>query len=195
MHALLASVLFRSDQPSGQEATFLAPLPVTELWGVGQRTAAALTDLGIQTIGDLARFSDEYLAWRFGVRGRWLVFHSRGIDESPIQTTWQVKSISKAKTFSHDVSDKDVLKGALYAWSEVVGRELRRKGLTCRTVRLKLRWPDFSTLKRQATMRDPTDLDEVIYTEVVRLFERYWIPGHPVRLLGVGVRHLSGDAR
>ena len=179
--------------PPGQEAAFLAPLPVEALWGVGPKTADSLKALGIRTIGNLARWPEGDLHRRFGEHGRKLALYARGIDDSPVETIRETKSISKETTFSRDVQDRDALQGTLLHLSEGVGRELRREGLTCRTVSLKYRRPDFTTLTRQVTLVEPTDMDHAIYTAAKRLFEQVWSPGQAVRLLGVGASKLSSE--
>jgi DNA polymerase-4 len=89
------------------------------------------------------------------------------------------------------VDDIDVLEGTLLYLSEGVGRELRIEGLTCRTVGLKFRHSDFTTLTRQVTLPEPTDMDHQIYEGARQLFNRVWRPGQPVRLLGVSASKLS----
>ena len=180
--------------PPGKEAEFLAPLPVKALWGVGPKTAAGLEALGMRTIGDLARWREVDLVGRFGAHGHSLAFHARGIDDEPVEVTHETKSISKETTFAQDVGDRDVLEGTLLALAEGVGRELRREGLKCRTVNLKFRRPDFTTLTRQVTLREPTDLDQRIYREAKRLMDKVWRPGQRVRLIGVGASKLDASA-
>lgn len=180
--------------PPGEEAAFLAPMPILALWGVGPKTAARLEGLGIRTIGDLARYPEKDLVRRFGKHGRDLSLHARGIDEEPIETIREAKSISKETTFVHDISDKDILEGTLLHLSEGVGHELRQEGLTCQTVGLKYRREDFTTLTRQSTLNEPTDLDRQIFDAVKQLFGQVWKPGDMVRLLGVSASRLQGDA-
>ena len=179
--------------PPGQEAAFLSPLPVTSLWGVGAKTAESLGSLGIRTIGDLARWPEADLVRRLGQHGRHLAQYARGIDDSPIETVREAKSISKETTFPKDIRDRDVLEGTLLHLSEGVGRELRQEGLTCGTVSIKYRRPDFTTLTRQISLRQPTDLDHTIYTTAKRLFLQVWRPGDAVRLLGVAASKLSAE--
>lgn len=179
--------------PPGQEAAFLAPLPVASLWGVGAKTAESLESLGIHTIGDLARWPETDLVRRFGQHGRSLAQYARGIDGSPIETVREAKSISKETTFPKDVRERDALEGTLLHLAEGVGRELRHEGLTCGTVSIKYRRPDFTTLTRQIGLRQPTDLDHTIYTSAKRLFLQVWRPGDAVRLLGVAASKLSSE--
>src|SRR5690606_6228694 len=90
--------------PPGEEAAFLAPLPIEELWGVGPKTAARLRQLGVQTIGDLARWPERELARMFGKHGADLARRARGIDERPVETEHETKSVSKEITFARDVA-------------------------------------------------------------------------------------------
>ncbi len=176
----------------GEEASFLAPLPIRMLWGVGPKTAERLGQLGVTTIGDLARFSDRQLATRFGQVGHDLSRRARGIDDRPVVTEHEVKSISQEVTFPRDLRDGDRLRSALRELADGVGRQLRKAELVGRTVRLKLRWSDFTTLTRQVTLPQATDRDDAIGDSAVRLFDATWRPDRSVRLLGVGVSNLSG---
>ena len=177
--------------PPGEEAAFLAPLDVRELWGVGPRTAERLAQMGIHTIGDLAAWPADDLTRRFGKHGADLARRARGEDDRPLETEHEAKSISKETTFATDVSDGRVLRETLLELSMGVGRRLRRAGLSGPTVKLKLRWADFTTLTRQTTLPQPTDQDSVIYETALALFEATWERGRPVRLLGVGVTGLD----
>jgi DNA polymerase-4 len=179
--------------PPGEEASFLAPLPVRMLWGVGPKTAERLGRLGVITIGDIARLSDRQLTSRFGQIGYDLAQRARGIDDRPVVTEHEVKSISQEVTFPHDVRDGDQLRSTLRELAEGVGRQLRKAGHVGRTVKLKLRWSDFTTLTRQLTLPQATDRDDVIGDSAVHLFDATWQPTRPVRLLGVGVSSLSGS--
>lgn len=181
--------------PPGQEAAFLAPLSAGMLWGVGPKTAQRLAALGIRTIGDIARWSEEELVYRFGDGGRYLRRAALGIDDSPVHTEREEKSVSHETTFARDVSDGDELRRTLLRLSEGVGRRLRRAGTGGVTVSLKLRWPDFTTITRQTTLAIATDQDAEIYATAVGLLESVWKPGRPVRLLGVGVSGLREPVR
>jgi DNA polymerase-4 len=104
-----------------------------------------------------------------------------------VETDSETKSVSHETTFSRDVSDGVVLRRTLRQLSEEVGRSLRQKGLQGTTIKLKLRWADFTTFSRQLTRDSATLHDAEIYADALELFERLWIPGQPVRLIGVGV--------
>jgi DNA polymerase-4 len=177
--------------PPGQEAAFLAPLPVKELWGVGPKTEERLKRMGIHTIGDVARLNETALAAHFGKMGHDLWLRSRGLDDRPVHLDHEVKSISQETTFMRDVADGDELRHTLARLAENVGYNLRRQGLCAGTVRIKLRWSDFSTHTRQVTLAQPTDADGVITQAACALFEAFWEPGRPVRLLGVGASSLT----
>lgn len=177
--------------PPGQEAEFLAPLPAQALWGVGPKTAERLAELGIHTIGDIAGWPEADLTRRFGKHGAELSRHARGISESPIVTEHEAKSVSQETTFARDIRDPERLRQVLYELGSQVGSQLRKSGLKGRTVKLKLRWHDFTTLTRQTTLASPTDQDEVIIQAVLALFSALWQSPRPVRLLGVGVSHFD----
>jgi len=181
--------------PAGKEAEFLAPLPVGMLWGVGPKTASNLGDLGIKIIGDLAAWNEKDLVARFGEHGREMARHARGISDSALVTEHEVKSISQETTFARDVRDDKVLETTLKELSAQVGRRLRRSDLSGKTVKLKIRWPDFTTLTRQATLASPTDQDDEIAGIAIRLMKDVRSSGKPVRLIGVGVSGLTTEAR
>jgi DNA polymerase-4 len=175
----------------GKEAEFLAPLPTKELWGIGPKTAARLDALGIHTIGDIAQIQKKDLIKYLGKFGAELEKRALGIDEGPVHSDDEVKSISNETTFIHDVSDIQILYETLHSLSERVGRRLRKKSLKGNTIKLKLRWQDFTTLTRQATLPNSTNDDLEIYAAVKDLFNKTWKKGKPVRLLGVGVTQFS----
>jgi DNA polymerase-4 len=195
---LVAKVASDRDKPGGltvvrpgEEAAFLAPLPVRALWGVGPVTAARLAEMGVTTVGELARLPEETLRQRFGQQGVSMARQARGIDERPVVTQHEVKSISQETTFSRDLSDAEALRRQLWRLSQGVARRLQRAELAAGTVALKLRYADFSTLTRQTTLPVPSDDERVIYRTALALLRRAWQQGWPVRLLGVAGRHLS----
>lgn len=180
--------------PPGREAEFLAALPCEELWGVGPKTAIRLRELGMTTIGDIARWPAAELISRFGKNGSDLSYHAKGLDHRPVEPHRESKSISQETTFTHDVRDGDRLRRVLGEQADGVSKELKRKRLTATTVKLKLRWSDFTTLTRQTTFDHPVDDGEQIRLAAIRLFNQEW-QGQLVRLIGVGVSGLSNTAR
>ncbi len=181
--------------PAGEEAAFLAPLPADMLWGVGPKTSARLAELGIHTIGDIARWPESQLTSLFGEHGRDLSRHARGVDERPIVTEYETKSISQETTFVRDVSDDKILAKTLREQSASVARQLRKENLAGRTIKLKLRWPDFTTLTRQATLNSPTDMEDEIAKTVLMLLKNVRKANQAVRLIGVGVTGLGQPIR
>jgi DNA polymerase IV len=181
--------------PASEEAAFLAPLPADMLWGVGPKTATRLAELGIHTIGDIAHWPEQELIILFGENGRELSRHARGMDDRPITTEYEAKSISQETTFVHDVRDDKMLASTLHDLSEQVGRRLRQSDLAGTTVKLKIRWPDFTTLTRQSTLPQPTDQGRVIASTAADLLKSVRACGQAVRLIGVGVSHLGPPIR
>ena len=174
----------------GQEARFLAPLDVRKVPGVGKVTEKNLHALGIRKIGDLARFDEAFLESRFGKWGLALAGKARGLDaggwfDSEVGADTDPKSISHEHTYGEDTADADVLEATLARLSEMVGRRLRENGLHARTLQLKLRYKDFSTITRAHTLERATQIDTEIFEEVRALFRKNWKPGAQVRLLGV----------
>jgi len=180
--------------PPGQEAAFLAPLPCNELWGVGPKTAERLRALGLQTIGDIAQWPESDLIARFGKHGNDLARHARGIDLRSVETVRESKSISQETTFSLDIRDGEELRRVIQEQAQSVTADLQRKRLTANTVKLKLRWSDFTTFTRQTTFAHPTADGEQIAAAAVRLLNQTW-DGELVRLVGVGVSGLVKGAR
>jgi DNA polymerase IV len=194
---LIAKVGSAKAKPNGvlwvlpsQEAKFLAPLDVRDIPGVGKVMEQKLHALGIQQVGDLARLEDGDLEQRFGKWGLALAGKARGEDaggwfDSEVGETTGPKSISHEHTYGEDTADQQRLQSTLMRLSEMVGRRLREGGYYARTIQLKLRYKDFTTLTRAHSLEQPTQLDTEIYEAARRLFLQNWKKGAPVRLLGV----------
>lgn len=178
--------------PPGTEAEFLAGLPVEMLWGVGPKTAERLErELHIRTIGDLAGQPPAELARLFGKNGWELAERARGIDDRPLEMERQAKSISQERTFARDLTDRQELLDTLQRLSQKVAESLHKHALSGVTVKIKLRWPDFTTITRQVTLPQPAQEAELIFSTAQALFEREWQPSRAVRLIGVGVSGLE----
>lgn len=195
---LVAKVASDHDKPGGltvvrpgDEAAFLAPLPVRVIWGVGPVTAEKLARMGVTTVGDLACLSKRTLEARFGSHGASMARRARGIDTRPICTEHQRKSVSRETTFSQDLKAWDDLKRHLWRLSQSVADRLERAGLVAGTIAIKLRYEDFETLSRQMSLDVPTDEEVRIYHAALVLLKQTWDRGRPVRLLGVGGDHLG----
>src|SRR3984957_11634759 len=174
----------------GQEAKFLAPLDVGDIPGVGKVMEQKLHSIGVQKVGDLARLEERDLEQRFGKWGLALAGESRGEDaggwfDTAVGEHTDPKSISHEHTFDEDTGDLERLQSTLMRLSEMVGRRLREGGYFARTLQLKLRYKDFTTITRAHSLEQPTQMDNQIFEEARRLFFSNWKTGAPVRLLGV----------
>lgn len=174
----------------GQEAKFLAPLAVGDIPGVGKVMEQKLHAMGIERVGDLAKLDDRDLAGRFGKWGLALAGKSRGEDaggwfDTAVGENVDPKSISHEHTFNEDTGDSERLQSTLMRLSEMVGRRLREGGYFARTIQLKLRSSDFTTITRAHSLEQPTQMDNQIFEQARRLFFANWKAGAAVRLLGV----------
>ena len=184
---------------AGQEVKFLAPLDVRDIPGVGKVTEQNLHALGIRQVGDLARFDEAFLEERFGKWGLALAGKSRGEDaggwfDSEVGADTAAKSISHEHTFNHDTASPEQLEATLMRLSEMVGRRLREATLYARTIQLKLRYKDFTTITRAHTLAAPTQLDTEIFEQIRALFRKNWRKGSEVRLLGVHASSFTEQA-
>jgi DNA polymerase IV len=168
----------------GTEAGFLAPLPISRLWGVGASTAAALRDFSVTTIGDLQVLDRSALVRRFGKHGASLVDRAHGLDPDPVDDPDAAKSVSHETTFDEDTSDPETLDRTLLAMSEGVSGRLRHAGLKAGTITVKVRDSGFNTVTRQRGLPEPTDMTEPIWRLAVEL-ARPEMRGKRIRLLGV----------
>lgn len=176
--------------PPGQEKAFLAPLPVSRLWGVGAKTERLLRSLGLITIGAVASWPEGALAARFGEAGRHLWALANGIDDRPVTPEEAAKSIGAETTFAEDTADPRLLRTTLLALAERVGRRLRREGVRGSTVTLKVRFEPFETHTRARTLGASTALADEIFPVAAALLAAARVPGRRIRLLGIAVSRL-----
>ena len=174
----------------GTSAAFLAPLPISRLWGVGPKAEARLKLLGFATIGDLARVEAAYLTRKLGSSGQHLAALSRGIDPRVVVADREAKSIGAEETFEADLEGALALRPHLHAQALRVGRRLRRAGLRARGVQLKLKLADFTLVTRQATFDVATDDGQSLYRAAADLLDRN-PPALPVRLTGVSAHNFE----
>jgi DNA polymerase-4 len=172
--------------PEGGTAAFLAPLPVSRLWGVGRVTEEALRSLGVATIGDLAAFPEQVLTERLGSQGPHLKALARGDDPRPVVPDEEAKSIGAEDTFERDLRGEPDLLPHLLDQCGRVARRLRESGHRGRTVTLKLKYADFSLVTRRTTLESPTDDAAAIYRAIRSGLGRADL-SRPVRLTGVSV--------
>jgi DNA polymerase-4 len=183
----------------GQEAKFLAPLEVREIPGVGKVTEQNLHGLGIHKVGDLSRFDDSFLEEKFGKWGLALAGKARGEDaggwfDSEVGADSDPKSISHEHTYNEDTANIEQIEATLMRLSEMVGRRLREGGLHARTLQMKLRYKDFTTITRAHTLSSPTQLDTEIFEQIRLLFRKNWRQGAQIRLLGVQASSFEAEA-
>jgi DNA polymerase IV len=175
---------------AGQEAKFLAPLDVRDIPGVGKKMEQNLHAMGIRQVGDLGCLEDNLLEERFGKWGLALAGKARGEDaggwfDTDVGEETDAKSISHEHTFNEDTARIEQLEATLMRLSEMVGRRLREHGFHARTLQLKLRYKDFTTITRAHSLPAPTQLDIEIFEQIRMLFRKNWKPRAEVRLLGV----------
>jgi len=181
--------------PAEDTIGFLHPLPVGALWGVGATTEQALLGLGLRQVRDIAHAPIEMLQRAVGVAAAHKLHDlSWGIDPRTINLEREEKSVGHEVTFEHDVTDVARLRSELLRQSDAVAAKLRGNGLVARTVVLKLRYADFSTVTRSRTLNEPTNVGRRIYEEVAASFDVLAARGIRVRLIGVRAEQLgTGD--
>jgi DNA polymerase-4 len=194
----VAKIASDMDKPDGltvvtedQVNTFLEPLPITKIWGVGQRTRDALGRLGIGTIGQLSRFPVKVLESKFGEQGKRMHLLSLGIDDRDVVPEHDVKSIGHEDTLVQDILDTDTARKELLYLAGKVARRMRRHHVTGKTVTLKVKYNDFVQITRSMTLSQYTDDGLTLYAACCDLLNRTEVGKRPVRLLGISVSHLN----
>ena len=178
----------------GDEAAFLAPLPVRAMPGIGPKSAAHLESLGLRTLGDIAALDETTAEQVLGSHGTGLVARARGLDVRDVHDNAAVKSVSNERTFATDVRTPAEIDDALAGLGAKVGQRLRHKGIAGRTVTVKLRFSDFTTKTVRRTISVPCD-DERVFLPIAReLVRSAWSPGIGLRLLGVGLSGFDDKA-
>ena len=166
-------------------------LPTRKLYGIGPKTEAYLKNIGIETIGQLASLTIEKLIEHFGNSyGQYLFDSSRGINDSPLITSWEAKSISRETTFQKDVQDWQVIAKTLAALTKEVVSDMRDSGHRAKTVTIKIRFGDFQTLTRAKTIADYTDSEEEMRRTAFACLKRIEL-NKRVRLIGVRASNLE----
>jgi DNA polymerase-4 len=170
---------------------FLHPLPIGAMWGVGERTEEVLARLGMRTIADIAATAESTLVNALGpAAGAHLHALASGLDPRRVVPDEPDRSIGAEETFARDIDDDTAIRRELLRLSERCAARLRASGQVARTVSIKARYTDFSTVTRSRTIREPTDVAKVIYTTAVALLEALGRSG-PLRLVGVRAEGLS----
>ena len=171
----------------GSERAFLAPMEVRAMPGIGKQSALKLQALGIRTLGDLASAQPSQLKGVFGVNAAAFAQRAAGIDERPLVTESQVKSVSNERTFTRDLTSRAEIEAAIDYLGCMVGRRLRKQGLAGHTVTLKLRYSDLSSRTAQHSIGSQVDDESVFIPVAKQLLGQVWRPGDSVRLVGIGI--------
>jgi len=175
--------------PHGEEISFLSPIPVGEMIGIGKNIEKKLRKMGIKTIGDIAKFSLSLLVNSFGKLGKYIWERARGIDLRKVESYHMRKSLGREITFDKDSDNKKFLERVLICLVEELCFKLREEKVKTKTVTLKIRYFNFNTITRSQTIR-ATNCDNKIYKTTKKLLEKTYIPGFKVRLLGLRFSNL-----
>jgi DNA polymerase-4 len=176
--------------PPPRVQRFLDPLPVRRLHGVGPATERALAEMGVQTVADLRGQAVELLTARFGRHGRTLFEFARGVDERPVETHRERKSLGSETTYVRDLAGRETVEPEVERLAAEVAAALARRELSCCTVTLKVRYGDFTTITRSRTLAAPVRDAVAIGAAAVELLAKTESPRRPVRLLGVTASNL-----
>lgn len=176
--------------PYGREQEVLAPLPVRRLWGVGSVTEKKLLTAGFRTIADIQEAAPEKLSALLGNQGPLLKALSLGIDERPIISSRQVKSIGDESTYEYDLTDRRAIDREIAIHSDIVAQRLRRHDLAARTISLKIRFASFKTIMRSLSLEEGTNLQETIDSACQTLLSRIPLT-EGIRLIGVTASNLG----
>ena len=198
--AKLASALAKPDGllvvPEAEVVGFLHQLPVGALWGVGDRTEEALQRLGLHTVADIAHTPVDTLRRALGDNaGPALYALAWGRDSRPVMPTRRERSIGADETFSFDVDDPAYIRRELLKLSDRTAARVRAAGMVGRTISIKVRFFDFTTITRSRTLRDPTDVSRDIYATALALFDGLGLQRARLRLVGVRVEGLMDSAQ
>lgn len=180
----------------GEEQAFLNPLPVAKLPGVGEKTEQTLKAMAVMTIGELASLPLDTITKRCGATGAVLHSHARGIDDREVAGPGEAKSISQELTFARDTLDRDFLEATLHNLCQEVCQELRSQNKRAKCVAIKLRYADFKTITRQVTLKEASDVTQVVCATAQQLLSKTLAKQEkPIRLIGIRVSSLVGEEK
>ncbi|MCJ7575962.1 MAG: DNA polymerase IV [Dehalococcoidia bacterium] len=198
--AKIASALCKPDGlleiAPGEERTFLNPLPIAKLPGVGENTEQSLKEMGITTIGELASLPLDTITRRFGATGAVIHSYARGIDDREVEAPGEAKSISQQLTFARDTLDHNFLEANLHNLCQEVCHELRSQNKRAKCVAIRLRYADFKTITRQVTLKEASDVTQVIFATAQQLLSKTLAKQEkPIRLIGIRISGLVGEEK
>src|SRR5579863_1361156 len=180
--------------PPGSETSFLAPLSVRRIPGIGRVTEASLKSLGVETVAQLQSVPLDRLEEVFGKWGQALYRKARGIDSYEFFVDAEAKSLSHNQTFGEDTNDREILESTLSHLCQKASKRLRDAGLHARTVSITLRYTNFTTITRSQTLAEPSDLDSIFLRTIRDLFSRAWDGAAKLRLVGVEFSSFSAGS-
>ncbi len=196
--AKIASDLKKPDAlvvvPYGEEARFLEPLPIERMWGVGKKTAPRLREVGLRTIGDLARAEERRLEGLLGSWGREVHLFARGEDDRDVVPDVAPKSIGSEQTYEEDLTARAAIENALLDHASTVAQRMVREGYWGRVVTTKLKYADFTLLTRRIRLPEAVSDTQSIYEAARGTLDRFPLDGERVRLVGVSLSELSDKA-
>lgn len=175
----------------GYEASFISPMPIEDLPGVGPRTHEQLQKFNIHTIGQLAQVDEALMEATFGVNGLLLARRARGLDDDIIVEDELPKSISRETTFEHDTADRGIVEGMIYYLTERACKKLRELRAKTKSVTLKLRYSDFETYVASKSLPHPSDQDNEVYGLALALLDKLLTRRMRIRLVGVSLSNLT----
>ncbi|AQU05152.1 DNA polymerase IV [Dehalococcoides mccartyi] len=182
--------------PAGEEASFLAPLDIAVMPGIGKKTEQHLKSLGIDTLGKLAALPASFLKSRLGAYAPYLSNAAMGIDNRPVEMPSEAKSINRETTFETDTRNQTFLEAKLSYLSEKITATLRKRGKQTRVVQIKIRFADFTTLTRQKHLGQPASGNREIFQTALSLMNGILDSDRQtVRLLGVGISDFCGPEK
>jgi DNA polymerase-4 len=174
----------------------LWPMPVKELFGAGRATAKKLNEMGVKTIGDLAKSDKKLLSGVFGKQGELLFCYANGLEDSAVRSMEDkraVKSVGNGITFKRDLVGEDDIMTALDALADTVSSKLRKYGYKCMGVKVDIKDPDFKTISRQAKLPKATNLSEVLRMKAAEIVKKSWSINAPIRLITLTAINLTGE--
>lgn len=180
----------------GKEQAFLDPLPIAKLPGVGKKTEHALKGMGITTIGALASLPPDTIIRRFGATGAVLHSYARGLDDREVEAPGEAKSISQELTFAHDTLDRNFLEANLHNLCQEICHDLRGQKKRTKCVAIKLRYADFTTINRQVTLQEASDVTQAVFATAQQLLSKALAQREkPVRLIGIRISNLVSEGK
>jgi DNA polymerase-4 len=198
--AKIASALCKPDGlleiAPGREQAFLDPLPIAKLPGVGEKTEQILREMGITTIGELGSLPVDKIRKQLGATGAMLHSYAKGMDDREVEAPRDAKSISQELTFARNALDRNFLEANLHSLCQEVCQHLRGQNKKAKCVAIKLRYTDFTTITRQTTLQEATDVTKVISAAGHQLLSKALAKqDKPIRLIGIRVSSLVGEEK